>query len=256
MKKRIVQALILSATMVYLGMPVVPVKGHEEIIKTDVAAQKDSTETELVLTSGVTSVVYDLINNTQQVSVVKREENSCETKINDEYAIINNEVNNAIIEMDKDMQAIDMVSDKKEYFIAYKEIVDKYSYILDPPETIYDYFTEDELNMFFCVVQAEIGDEYSFEQKCNVASVILNRINHYKFSDEMFEILTPDQFETIKNGRYKSVEVSEDTILACEYVFMFGDTTDGALFFDSNNALRYKFLFNDGAHNFYGLREE
>ena len=161
-----------------------------------------------------------------------------------------------IIAMDKDMQAIDMVSDKKEYFIAYKEIVDKYSYILDPPETIYDYFTEDELNMFFCVVQAEIGDEYSFEQKCNVASVILNRINHYKFSDEMFEILTPDQFETISNGRYKTVEVSEDTILACEYVFMFGDTTDGALFFDSNNALRYKFLFNDGAHNFYGLREE
>ena len=105
-------------------------------------------------------------------------------------------------------------------------------------------------------MQAEIGDEYSFEQKCNVASVVLNRINHYKFSDKMFEILTPDQFETIKNERYKNVIVSEDTVLACEYVFMFGDTTDGALFFDSNNTLKYKFLFNDGAHNFYGLREE
>ena len=25
----------------------------------------------------------------------------------------------------------------------------------------------------------------------------------------------------------------------------------GALFFDSNGALNYKFVFNDGAHNFY-----
>ena len=109
--------------------------------------------------------------------------------------------------------------------------------------------------MFFRVVQAEIGDGYSFEQKCNVASVVLNRIDHYRFSDEMFEILTPDQFETISNGKYKEVEVSEDTILACEYVFMFGDTTNSALFFDSNNTLNYKFLFYDGAHNFYTLYE-
>ena len=54
----------------------------------------------------------------------------------------------------------------------------------------------------------KFGDEYSFEQKCNVASVVLNRINHYKFSDKMFEILTPDQFETISNGRYKKVKES------------------------------------------------
>ena len=82
----------------------------------------------------------------------------------------------------KELEEINNISDKKEWFVAYKNIIDKYSYILDPPETIYDYYTDEELDMFFRVVQAEIGDEYTFEQKCNVASVILNRIDHYKFS--------------------------------------------------------------------------
>ena len=38
---------------------------------------------------------------------------------------------------------INSISDKKEWFIAYKVIVDKYSYILDRPETIYDYYTDE-----------------------------------------------------------------------------------------------------------------
>lgn len=156
----------------------------------------------------------------------------------------------------KELKDISSISDKKEWFIAYKTIINKYSYILDRPETIYDYYTNEELSLLFGVVQAEVGDEYTFEQKCNVASVILNRIEHYKFSDEMFEVLTSDQFETIRNGSYKNVEISDDTILACSYAFEIEDTTDGCLFFDSNKALDYKFMFNDGAHNFYKLKGE
>lgn len=71
----------------------------------------------------------------------------------------------------------------------------------------------------------------------------------------MNEILTGDQFQPISDGRYKNVEVSEDTILACEYVFIFGDTTNGCLFFDSNGKLNYQFVKNDGAHNFYKYKE-
>ncbi len=255
MKKRLVQAILLSAMIVSLSASsVAPIEGHNDTIETDVAAQVETTDTVLGQNMIVSPFTYDLTDYLQPSITKRDEEKLC--KLQDTgYKVIYNEVNTAIIEMDKEMQSIDSISDKKEYFIAYKEIVDKYSYILDPPETIYDYFTEDELDMFFHVVQAEIGDEYSFEQKCNVASVILNRIDHYKFSNEMFEILTPDQFETIRNGSYRNVEVSEDTILACEYVFMFGDTTNGALFFDSNNTLNYKFLASDGAHNFYTLRE-
>ena len=248
MKKRLVQALLLSAMMVSLSVSsVVPEKGHDEIIETDVAAQTETTELKNMPLSGVSNAIY---NSLEDAIIRQKDVHIC--KVNEDT---NNEVADAIFEMDKEMAEIETISDKKEYLIAYKTIVDKYSYILDPPETIYDYFTKEELDMFFRVVQAEIGNGYSFEQKCNVASVVLNRIDHYRFSDEMFEILTPDQFETISNGKYKEVEVSEDTILACEYVFMFGDTTNSALFFDSNNSLNYKFLFYDGAHNFYTLYE-
>lgn len=167
------------------------------------------------------------------------------------------EIDNAIEEMNQKMAEIESIEDKKEWFIAYKSIIEEYSYIIDPPETIYEYFTEEELDLLFHVVQAEIGDEcYSFEQKVNVASVVFNRLYHEKFPDALSEILVYDQFSPISNGRYKEVEVSEDTILACEYAFEIEDTTDGCLFFDSNNALNYQFVFDDGAHNFYKYRED
>ncbi len=167
-------------------------------------------------------------------------------------------IEEAVESMNREIDSISNIknSDKELWFIEYKNIINKYSYILDPPESIYDYFTKDELNIFFSVVQAEVGDEYTFEQKCNVANVILNRIYHYQFEDNMFDVLTPSQFETVNNGRYKTVDVSYETVLACEYAFMFEDTTDGALFFDSNNVLKYEFIMNDGAHNFYKLRRK
>ncbi|MBD5534647.1 MAG: cell wall hydrolase [Lachnospiraceae bacterium] len=169
---------------------------------------------------------------------------------------INFEIDAVIEEMDQKMADIEAIEDKKEWFIAYKNIIAEYSYIIDTPETLYDYFTDEELDLLFHVVQAEIGDKYLFEQKVNVVNVIFNRLGHERFPDTLFEILTADQFSTISSGRYKEVEVSEDTILACEYAFKIEDTTNGCLFFDSNNALNYQFVFNDGAHNFYTLWEE
>ena len=116
-------------------------------------------------------------------------------------------------------------------------------------------FSEDELDLLFRVVQAEVGDEYSFEPKVNVASVIFNRLEHERFPDTLSEILVYNQFSPISDGRYKEIEVSEDTILACEYAFQAEDITNGCLFFDSNNTLNYQFVFNDSAHNFYKYRE-
>lgn len=145
-------------------------------------------------------------------------------------------------------------SSKKEWFMNYKNIVSNYPKELHS-STIYDSLTSEELDLLFRVVQAEIGN-YSFEQKCNVVSVIFNRINHKRFPNTIFEVLIPSQFCTIRNGNIHEVTVDETTILACEYVYMFGDTTNGALFFDSNGALNYKFVFNDGAHNFYILEGE
>lgn len=159
-------------------------------------------------------------------------------------------------EMNMEMEEIMQISNEMEWYIAYKKIVNEYQDYFDPPETIYDYFTDDELNLLFSVVQAEVGDEYSFISKTHVASVIFNRLQSSKFPNSISNILTKGQFQTIANGRYKNVDVSECTILACEYAFQIMDTAKGALYFESGNSNihgRYAtFLFEDDAgHKFY-----
>lgn len=221
--------ILLSIVIVSLSALVVPLKGHSENIKTESVAVQ---------------------------AAVKSTEMSLENFVIEQPVSINFEIDTAIEEMNQKMTEIESIEDKKEWFIAYKSIIEEYSYIIDPPEAIYDYFTEEELDLLFRVVQAEVGDEYSFESKVNVANVIFNRFYHERFPDTLSDILVCDQFSSIANGRYIEVEVTEDTILACEYAFILDDTTDGCLFFDSNNTLNYQFVFNDGAHNFYKYREE
>lgn len=190
-------------------------------------------------------VVAVEVNNT--VHIEQSETVAVAEKIQD-YEILKEELK-------RRLEDINRTYSKKEWFLAYKDIIDEYGDVLDFSETIYDLFTEEELDLLFRVVQAEIGDEHSFEQKVNVACVIFNRWKHDQFQDTLAEILIPSQFSVISNGRYKKVEISEETILACEYAFSIDDTTGGCLFFDSNNKLKYEFVFSDGAHNFYKLKE-
>ena len=221
--------ILLSVVIVSLSARVVPLEGHSENSKTESVAVQET-----AIFTGI----------------------SAENFVIEQPVSINFEIDNAIEEMNYEMTEIETITDKKEWFIAYKNIIEEYSYIIDPPETIYDYFSEEELDLLFHVVQAEVGNEYSFESKVNVANVIFNRFYHERFPDTLSDILVRDQFSPIADGRYKEVEITEDTILACEYAFMMEDTTDGCLFFDSNNTLNYQFVFNDGAHNFYKYREE
>lgn len=221
--------ILLSVVIVSLSARVVPLEGHSENSKTESVAVQET-----AIFTGI----------------------SAENFVIEQPVSINFEIDNAIEEMNYEMTEIETITDKKEWFIAYKNIIEEYSYIIDPPETIYDYFSEEELDLLFHVVQAEVGDEYSFESKVNVANVIFNRFYHERFPNTLSDILVCDQFSPIADGRYREVEVTEDTILACEYAFMLEDTTDGCLFFDSNNALNYQFVFDDGAHNFYKYRED
>lgn len=170
--------------------------------------------------------------------------------------MVKNPYEEAMLSKRKELDKISIIEDKKEWFLEYLEIIDKYSYIIAPPESIYDVFTDTELDILFRVVEAEIGEGHTFEQKCNVASVIFNRIKHERFPNTIGEILIESQFATIANRRYENITVSEDTILACEYAYQIGDTTNGCLFFDSNGFLKYEFVFNDEAHNFYKLKEQ
>lgn len=224
--KRILAILILSTTTVSFVAPFFG--GNKDTIKTDVAAQEESTE--------------QINEDKEKVQEVVKEEKS-------ELEIAQGEYDIKLANLSQ------MNLSKEGWFKEYKILVDEYSYILNKPETIYDKFTQPELDLLFRVVQAEIGSEYSFEQKCNVVSVIYNRLADERFGNTISEILVSHQFSTISNGAIYKVTVDEKTKLACEYVYLFGDTTNGALFFDSNGRLNYQFVFNDGAHNFYTKRK-
>lgn len=162
--------------------------------------------------------------------------------------------------MESDLEAIEPLKDsnKHAWFTFYKQVIKNYADILDPPETIYDVFSDEELNLLFRVVHAEIGDEWSFEQKVNVANVIFNRVESDYFGDSLTTVLIPGQFSTISNGAYHNIP-SEKTIAACEYAYEIGIGNDNELYFDSNGALakysKLEWVRNDGAHNYYIQKE-
>ena len=125
----------------------------------------------------------------------------------------------------------------------------------EPTVTLYDVYTEEELDLLFKVVQAEATDG-TVEQKSNVASVIFNRLKKGWWGGDLTKnLMAKRQFEVVTNGRYKKMKISEKTILACEMAFE-QDTTQGALFFDSTEGKSWaaenrEWIFNDGIHDFY-----
>lgn len=219
MKKKIVAVILLALVLVSLITPILAKESskHEPEIKevplVFVTAKPEKQEIEIIETKSLDEIAMDSFYD--------------------------------------EMESLSDITDKREWFIKYKAITEKYADIVDPPESIYDYFTEEELDLLFKVVQAEIGDSDDFIQKVNIASVIFNRLKHERFPDTLEEILVHDQFSSISDGRYEEVTVTEDTILSCEYSFMIREIENDVLFFDSNNSLNYKFTFNDGMHNFY-----
>ena len=138
---------------------------------------------------------------------------------------------------------------------AYEHVQDHLETFAEKKKTLYDTYTEKELELLFRVVEAEATD-YCVDCKSNVASVIFNRLKAGWWGGDLTKnIMAKRQFEVITNGRYKRMTVTEETIQACEIAFD-GDTTQGALFFDSTKgkswAHRNKdYIFSDHAHWFY-----
>ena len=149
-------------------------------------------------------------------------------------------------------------SDPMQWFIQYKTIQNEYVEWIDKDETIYDYYSKEDLWFLFQICEAEVTGTDNFMSKVNVASVIFNRLNSDKFPNDFYSILTQrSQFSSYSDGRYARVEVTETTILAVEYAFQFGDSTGGALYFDSCNGNSWassnrNYLFTDAVgHSFY-----
>lgn len=215
MKKRIlsVLAVVLMATVLIF------------------IAKNDTEKTEKVVIQPISIVASDI---TYEIENVKEDP-----------------VEIAIAEMQTKMDEIESIEDNMEWFIAYKEIVYKYTKWIDPPETVFNYFEPDEVMLICRTVETECYQQ-DFDSKCNVASVVFNRYYSGEFGDNIEEIITtPNQFA------YGRETITEDTILAIMFAFEICDTTNGALYFHSNEKTETfngaDFIFQDSSgHNFYG----
>ena len=152
--------------------------------------------------------------------------------------------------MFEEWDALSEIEGKKEWFLAYKEFIEKYPEY-DRPQSLYEKYTEEEIYIMQRVIETEVYGK-DFDAKANVASVILNRIEgENNFSDDPMVVCTsPGQFV------YSRKQISEDTKLALEYAEEIEDTTNGALYFnsmtpmDSWNGRERKFTDHVG-HSFY-----
>lgn len=130
--------------------------------------------------------------------------------------------------MRQEMLEIETIENNKEWFLAYKDIVYRYSKWFDPPETVFDVFTEDEIKLICRAVETECYGQ-DFDSKTHVASVIFNRIEQGgEFGSSVKEVITKEnQFA------YWREEITEETILSVMYVYEIEDTTNGCIAFRS-----------------------
>lgn len=153
--------------------------------------------------------------------------------------------------MQKEIIDIENIEDKQEWFLAYKDIIFKYVKYFGIPKTVFDAYTKEEITLMCRTVETECYDQ-DFESKCNVASVILNRVEQGgEFGNSVTEVITKEnQFA------YKRENITKSTILSIMYVYEIGDTTDGCVAFRSDKCpttwYGWKHMFTDAAgHHFY-----
>lgn len=152
---------------------------------------------------------------------------------------------------------------KKEWFISYKILLEEYknySEYIEIPKSVYEEYDIGELKVFQRLVAAETTGG-NFESKCNVASVVWNRISSVKYPDSIMDVIYERdgsvQFTPTYDGRIDTVEVTEDDVLAIEYTYMFGSTAYDCIAFDnvigsSWNKNKLEAVFTDSInHTFY-----
>lgn len=159
----------------------------------------------------------------------------------------------SIIHMNKEMDAISHLkeTDKLEWYKSYRKIICKYRNVLDPPLSVFDFYTEDEVRLICRTVETECYGQ-NFESKVMIANIIFNRIESGKYGSSVEEVITsPNQFA------YWRTKIPEDTLYATLYGFEMGDLSNGSLAFHSNEKTErfggMKYIFTDinSGHHFY-----
>lgn len=124
---------------------------------------------------------------------------------------------------------------------------------------------QEDIEILQKIVEAEATGE-DVKGKMLVANVILNRVKDENFPDTIKEVVFQKdgntyQFSPIKDKRYWSVKISEDTITAVDRVMQGEDSSKGALYFSARtradkNSMKWfdnnlKYLFQYGGHEFF-----
>ncbi len=125
--------------------------------------------------------------------------------------------------------------------------------------------TEEDKEILLRIVEAEATCE-DVKGRMLVANVIMNRVLSKGFPNSIAEVVFQNngvtyQFSPIKDGRYWTVTVSEETREAVERVLAGEDYSQGALFFAARSMANkkamswfdssLKFLFRHGVHEFF-----
>ena len=95
--------------------------------------------------------------------------------------------------------------------------------------------SQEDYDNLLRIVEAEAGGEDK-KGKLLVANVILNRVADKQFPDTVTEVIFQQedgvcQFSPIRNGRFYSVKISDETIEAVEAALYGEDYSNGALYF-------------------------
>lgn len=125
--------------------------------------------------------------------------------------------------------------------------------------------SEEERTVLQRIVEAEAGGEDA-KGKQLVANVVLNRVASEDFPNTISEVVFQEsngvtQFSPVKNGRFYTVSISEETKQAVERALQGEDLSDGALYFAARKYANKKsmkwfdeklcFLFQYGNHEFF-----
>lgn len=122
-------------------------------------------------------------------------------------------------------------------------------------------FTDEDYQNLLRIVEAEAGTE-GFYGKQIVANVILNRVSDSEFPNTISGVVfSPGQFSPVRNGKFYSVKISQETVDAVENALNGEDNSRGALYFMNRSASRsgavswfdssLTYLFTYKGHEFF-----
>ncbi len=170
---------------------------------------------------------------------------ACEAKLDEIYTADNKENAMGIVSIAASGQRV----------VDYRVLDKEYQYEL----------SQKDLEALLRIVEAEAGGEDE-EGKLLVANVVLNRVASEDFPDTVTEVVFQrdngvTQFSPVRNGRYWTVKISDETISAVERALEGEDISQGALYFAArkyadSDKMRWfdeklMYLFAHGGHEFF-----